>query len=160
MSATTAPTTSPSPWANKYRGATVEDLDPPPALSTSPLSPISSALTAAYERDYTHLTVLDPSTKTLLGYVSAPHLQSLLQSHKLADQDPVSSAMVKFQRKGRAYRTITMETPLEELEEFFEGGGGGNGKQDFAVVTDPARRFVLGVVTRGDLERFVERRPA
>lgn len=66
--------------------------------------------------------------------------------------------MVKFQRKGRAYKTITMETELEELEEFFEGGG--KGKQDFAVVTDPARRFVLGVVTTGDLERFVERRPA
>jgi len=66
---------------------------------------------------------------------------------------------VKFQRKGRAYKTITMETPLEELEAFFEGEGV-RGKQDFAVVTDPARRFVLGVVTRGDLERFVERRPA
>jgi hypothetical protein len=68
--------------------------------------------------------------------------------------------MVKFQRKGRAYKTITMETPLEELEAFFEGEGGVRGKQDFAVVTDPARRFVLGVVTREDLGRFVERRPA
>lgn len=53
-----------------------------------------------------------------------------------------------------------METSLEELEGFFEGEGGERGKRDFAVVTDPARRFVLGVVTRGDLERFVERRPA
>lgn len=124
------------------------------------MSPIGSALNAAYERDYTHLTVLDPSTKSLLGYVSAPHLQSLLQSQKLKDSDPVSSAMVKFQRKGRAYKTITMETSLEELEAFFEGEDGVRGKQDFAVVTDPARRFVLGVVTREDLGRFVERRPA
>ena len=55
-----------------------------------------------------------------------------------------------------------METELWELEGFFEGiGEFGNGqKQDFAVVTDASRKFVLGVVTRGDLEEFVRRRPA
>lgn len=71
------------------------------------------------------------------------------------------------------YHVITMETPLEELEAFFNGegtvGGGdenqdGEGerpkqRQDFAVVTDGMRRFVLGVVTRADLEEFVKRRP-
>lgn len=56
-----------------------------------------------------------------------------------------------------------MQTPLEELEEFFESEVGGNGerreKQEFAVVTDALRKFVLGVATRGDLEEFVKRRP-
>ncbi|KAI7368374.1 hypothetical protein KC354_g2708, partial [Hortaea werneckii] len=58
MSTATAPQPQPppsnepsSPWANKYRGATVEDLDPPPAHSTSPTSPISSAHMAAFERE-------------------------------------------------------------------------------------------------------------
>lgn len=95
-------------------------------------------------------------------------------------------AMQRFRRRRRdgVYRVITMETPLEELEAFFdgegtdgtggagEGEGGGTGtegegerkrqqrqKQDFAVVTDGMRRFVLGVVTRADLEEFVKRRP-
>jgi hypothetical protein len=67
--------------------------------------------------------------------------------------------MVRFRRKGRKYALITMETSLEELEAFFEGATGG-GKQEFAVVTDPARRFVLGVATREDLGEFVRRRPA
>lgn len=69
--------------------------------------------------------------------------------------------MVRFQRKGKRYRLITMETPLEELEKFFEGEGDGQegAKQDFAVVTDGARRFVLGVATRDDLEKFLSRRP-
>ena len=62
------------------------------------------------------------------------------------------------------YRVISMDTPLEELEAFFEGSGSGSGsngvKQDFAVVTDEQRRFVLGVATRDDLEEFVKRRPA
>ncbi len=57
-----------------------------------------------------------------------------------------------------------METELWELEGFFEGvgelGNGSGEKQDFAVVTDGSRKFVLGVVTRGDLEEFVRRRPA
>lgn len=67
--------------------------------------------------------------------------------------------MVRFRRKGRKYALITMETPLEELEAFFEGKATG-GRQEFAVVTDPARRFVLGVATREDLGEFVRRRPA
>ena len=69
--------------------------------------------------------------------------------------------MTKFQRKGRSYRVITMETPLEALEAFFRGGEKeGSWKEEFAVVTDEKRRFVLGVATVQDLEEFVKRRPA
>ncbi|EMC95161.1 hypothetical protein BAUCODRAFT_123630 [Baudoinia panamericana UAMH 10762] len=154
-----------SPWANKYRGATVEDLDPPPALSTTPLASISSALMSAFERDYTHLTVLDSNTKALLGYISTPRLRQLLETGQVKESDPVEKAMVKFKRKGKKYRLITLETRLEELEAFFEGNlDGGDGKvgekQDFAVVTDVGRRFVMGVVTKEDLAEFVRRRPA
>ncbi|KAF2763719.1 hypothetical protein EJ03DRAFT_283572 [Teratosphaeria nubilosa] len=156
---TTVPPNSSSPWASKYRGATVEDLDPPPALSTSPYSPISSALMAGLERDYTHLTVIHPHDKSLLGYISIPRLRQLLETRQVREDEAVEKAMVKFQRKGRKYRLITLETPLEELEAFFEGEGVA-GRQEFAVVTDPARRFVLGVATKGDLEEFLRRRPA
>jgi hypothetical protein len=69
--------------------------------------------------------------------------------------------MIRFRRKGgHKYKVITMDTPLEELEAFFEGAETGGQKQDFAVITDQARRFVLGVATRGDLEEFAKRRPA
>lgn len=68
--------------------------------------------------------------------------------------------MIRFQRKGARYTVITMNTPLEELEGFFEGKDNGGQKQDFAVITDSGRRFVLGVATREDLEEFVKRRPA
>jgi hypothetical protein len=94
----------------------------------------------------------------LLGYISIPRLKQLLESGTVKDNDPVEKAMIRFQRKGRRYRLITMETPLEELEAFFNGDGMSE-KQDFAVVTDPARRFVLGVATKGDLEEFLRRRP-
>lgn len=81
--------------------------------------------------------------------------------------------MTTFQRKGKRYRVITMETTLEELEAFFRGGpttaastsaaeasSGDGWQQEFAVITDENRRFVLGVATVSDLEEFVKRRPA
>ncbi|KKY39916.1 putative cystathionine beta-synthase [Diaporthe ampelina] len=149
-----------SKWANRYRGAAVEDLQPPAALSLTPSDPISLALEAAFERDYTHLTIVDGQTRSLLGYVSIPALQAQLDGGKVAAGDPISAAMTRFQRRGRKYRVITMDTPLEELEAFFEGAETAGQKHEFAVITDDNRRFVLGVATRGDLEEFVKRRPA
>lgn len=91
-----------------------------------------------------------------------PSLRSQLEKGEVREEDRVEKAMLRFQRKWRKYRLITMETGLEELEGFFEGRweGMAGQKQEFAVVTDPGRRFVLGVVTREDLGEFVRRRPA
>lgn len=118
---------------------------------------------AAYERDYTHLTVISATKRSLLGYLSIPRLRELIQSGEVKETDPVSAAMQRFNRKRGIYHVITMETPLEELEQFFESQTGANGdqrdKQQFAVVTDPGRKFVLGVATKADLEEFVKRRP-
>ena len=113
----------------------------------------------AYERDYTHLTVVSEETRALLGYLSIPRMKELLQSGVVVDGDPVGKAMQKFRRKGNVYTIITMDTPLENLEEFFEGRTNG-ARQDFAVVTDLSRRFVLGVATKWDLDEFMKRRPA
>lgn len=78
----------------------------------------------------------------------------------MSPEGHISSAMTRFQRRGKKYRVITMDTPLEDLEAFFGGAATGGQEQEFAVVTDEDRRFVLGVATRGDLEEFVKRRPA
>jgi len=144
----------------KYRGAVVEDLDPPPALSVTPLTPISSALMSAYERDFSHLTVIDQSNRALLGYLNIDSLKAQLKRGEVRGTDGVQKAMSRFRRRREIYKVITMDTPLEELEAFFEGEGSGEaGGRDFAVVTDASRRFVLGVATKPDLEEFVRRRP-
>ena len=105
--------------------------------------------------------MVSSTNRALLGYLSIPHLRILLDTGKVNESDEVSKAMVKFRRKGRVYKVITMDTPLEELELFFNGGENGeSGKQEFAVVTDERRRFVLGVATKTDLEEFARRRPA
>ncbi|ETN37321.1 uncharacterized protein HMPREF1541_08312 [Cyphellophora europaea CBS 101466] len=150
-------------WAEKYRGATVADLDLAPALSTSPSTSLEEAMLSASSHDYSHLTVLNESTRSLLGYLAVSKLKTLFESKQLQPSDPVSKAMVRFQRRGNhKYQVITTETELWELEGFFENVGeyATGSKQDFAVVTDGGRKFVLGVVTRGDLQEFVRRRPS
>ncbi|KAF7502168.1 hypothetical protein GJ744_006868 [Endocarpon pusillum] len=127
-------------WGHKYRGATVADLELPPALSTSPHASISSALLSAYERDYTHLTVVSEENRALLGYLSIPRLKEMLKQRIITEDDPVEKAMMKFRRKGKKYTVITTETELEELEAFFNGGPDGKSPQDFAVVTDAGLR--------------------
>lgn len=106
------------------------------------------------------MTVIDSNNRALLGYISIPKLREALEEHKVKETDPVKSAMQKFRRAGTPYKVITLDTPLEELELFFDEGADGESKQDFAVVTDPHRKFVLGVATKSDLEEFVRRRPA
>ncbi|MCJ1311143.1 hypothetical protein MMC25_004813 [Agyrium rufum] len=155
---TTKPSSPRSSWAAKYRGATVEDLDPPPALSIKKTDPITHALMSAYERDYTHLTVISDDKRVLLGYLTIPKLKELLKGGEVREDDSVERAMHRFRRRGRTYKVITMDTPLEDLEAFFDGDGTGV-SQDFAVVTDVSRKFVLGVATRSDLEEFAKRRP-
>ncbi|KAK4216056.1 hypothetical protein QBC37DRAFT_280463 [Rhypophila decipiens] len=152
-----------SKWASRYRGATVEDLDPPAALSLTPSDTINTALAMAFERDYTHLTVVDGTTRALLGYISIPSLRASLENGKHKPEDELRTAMMRFKRSrdgANKYQVITMDTPLEDLEAFFAGAATNGAKQDFAVITDDRRRFVLGVATVGDLEEFVKRRPA
>ena len=114
---------------------------------------------SAYEREFTHLTVISADNRALLGYLNIPRLKQLLDAGAVKNSDPVEKAMQKFKRKGNVYQVITMETPLEDLEAFFRGGANGSGPQEFAVVTDGSRRFVLGVATKADLEEFIRRRP-
>lgn len=108
----------------------------------------------SYDRDYSQLTVVSSTTRSLLGYLSVPKLKALLASGDVKEGDTAAKAMTRFERrKGVAvYKVITPNTPLEELEAFLAN-------EEFAVVTDERRRFVLGVATRGDLEEFVKRRP-
>lgn len=150
-------------WAYKYRGATVADLDLPPALSTSPETSLHSAMLSASSHDYSHLTVLSENTRSLLGYLSVSKLKTLFETRQLNPSDPVKKAMVKFRRgAGKEYQVITMDTELWELEGFFENVGplATGSTQDFAVVTDGGRKFVLGVATKHDLQEFVRRRPS
>ena len=52
--------------------------------------------------------------------------------------------------KPESFRIITPETPLTELYLFLK-------EHSFAIITDAERNEVLGVVSQGDLDRFMTR---
>ncbi|KAK7203821.1 hypothetical protein BZA70DRAFT_290899 [Myxozyma melibiosi] len=157
-----------------FRGATVEDLDLPPAFVITPDTPLDHALELSFERSYSYLPVVSAKTRALLGYLSAEQLQKAARTGKVPktagktttgvadDGDTemidlrlatVRSFMHRFPKEEK-FEKITPDTPLEELERFFDG------EHDFAVVTDEDRKFVLGVAAPEDLAKFVERRPS
>ncbi|KAG8722138.1 hypothetical protein FRC08_006587 [Ceratobasidium sp. 394] len=138
---------------SKYRGAVVEDLQLPPAFALSQSERVEKAVQLAYDRDFSFIPVLDTRRKPV-GYIDVGSLKSKWEAGTANPSDTLGDFMTKFKRgTGVPYSVITPETSLEELEEFLA-------KNDFAIVTDPDRKFVLALATKDDLTNFVTRRGA
>lgn len=129
-----------------YRGAVVEDLDLLPALSVYPDTTLQDALDKSFEHNFSYLPVLSHHRR-LLGYLTAEQLQSNPNT-----QDAVKNHYFRFKGK-KEFIPMTPATPLSKLEEFFKSG------HPFAVITDADRKFVLGVATPEDLEKYIKSRP-
>jgi len=138
--------------SDKYRGAVVEDLQLPPAFALPQDEGISRAIELAYDRDFSHIPVLDRKRKPL-GYVDVTALKKKWEAGEANPTDKVASYLTKFNRSvtTHPYTVITPDTPLADLEGFLKSN-------IFALVTDYDRKFVLAVATSQDLETFVSRR--
>lgn len=152
----------PAPSASlvaKYRGATVEDLQVPPAISVPRSTSVSSALRVALDHDYSQLPLVSDKNRKLLGYVQKDRLEEQVRAG--SGDNSVASIMTKFSSGASAssssaaaaatYTVITPDTGLAELEVFLQS-------HPFAFITDPGRAFVLGVATQEDLSKYVSRR--
>jgi len=136
---------------DKYRGAVVEDLQLPPAFALPSTEAVSRAIDLAYERDFSHIPVLDRNRKPL-GYIDVAQLKEKWEAHQANPTDKVSEYMTKFKRSSsEPYTLVTPWSSLSELEVFLQ-------TNVFALVTDNDRKFVLAVATSQDLENFVTRR--
>ncbi|KAI6121955.1 hypothetical protein F5141DRAFT_998900 [Pisolithus sp. B1] len=136
---------------DKYRGAVVEDLQLPPAFSLPSHESISRAIQLAYDRDFSHIPVLNIDRRPL-GYVDVAALKDKWEAGIAQPNDSVVKYMTKFNRKAsEPYTLITPDTPLADLAEFLRDNL-------FALVTDYDRKFVLAVATSQDLDNFVSRR--
>ncbi|KAF7727999.1 hypothetical protein EC973_006764 [Apophysomyces ossiformis] len=137
----------------RYRAASVEDLQLPAAVTIAPSAAVAYALDIMLEREFSQLPVIRTSNKKLVGYVSLAALQARLDQGTVQLNDPVESCMFTF-RKGASqqqYQTITPDTSLADLAKFFE-------HNSFAMVTDVQRKWCLGVATKYDLISFLHRR--
>ncbi|KAG0657834.1 hypothetical protein C6P46_006196 [Rhodotorula mucilaginosa] len=170
-----------------YRGANIDDLQLSPALVLPVSTSVGTALQLAFERDFSILPLHSTTSRAeLLGWLSIDALKPLAEQGQVDLDAPLSALLrgdapattngqqlaasqsraaageerpVKEFKRGRKYEVITPETPLEKLEAFFaEQQAPGGSKVQFALVTDAARKFVLGVVTVDDLNKFTQRR--
>jgi hypothetical protein len=132
---------------SKYRYSAIDDLQLPPALSVTPSTPLSSALTMALEREYSQLTVISPERRKLLGYLDVPLVMEQLDNRpqskapdegegqraeggqrreggQRAERDQellVKDVYTRFdRRKSVGYTVITPDTSLDVLEEFLK----------------------------------------
>ncbi|KAG2129295.1 hypothetical protein BD769DRAFT_1627998 [Suillus cothurnatus] len=145
------------PPNDRYRGAVVEDLQLPPAFCLPSTESVSRAMELAYDRDFSHIPVLNHDRRPL-GYVDVAVLKEKWEAGTASPvciairTTTVSKYMTKFNRSAsQHYTLITPLTPLAELAEFLRDN-------IFALVTDQGRNFVLAVATSQDLDNFVTRR--
>lgn len=105
---------------NRYRAASVEDLQLPAAVTIAPQSSVAHALDLMLEREYSQLPVIKDSNRKLVGYVSMSALQDNLDRGTVQLKDTVESCMFAFNKKGSGvtankYEVITPDTSLAEL---------------------------------------------
>ncbi len=165
-----------------YRGATIEDLNIPLAVSINPTTSIYEAIGIAFENEFTYLPVIHERTKRLLGVINIEELKSNGDKLKRSILAPIvksymiwfnQSAKRKYEQenkevlssnrtapkttilkpRGKRYEVLTPMTPLEKLAEFFNLGN------YFAIVTNGHGDFVYGVVTPQDLMKYEQSRP-
>lgn len=132
----------------KYRGASVEDLQLSAAVTVRETTLLMDALDQMTEREFSQLPVLDEHRK-MIGFVYDADLRAILESNTTAATDPVKKWMHRFTGgRRRRYQVITPDTSLADLAQFFE-------RHSAAFVTDAQRRWCLGVATKYDLIRFL-----
>jgi len=118
-----APQISPSSSLSiLYRGATVEDLQLPPAVCVSLNSNLLTALTVANDHDYSQLPVLDDNDRKLKGYLDIRELKQKLEIGKVKGEDGIENCLKRFRGgKGKggvegSYTIIEPDTGLADLE--------------------------------------------
>ncbi|KAJ2083710.1 hypothetical protein H4R24_000573 [Coemansia sp. RSA 988] len=150
----------------QFRGASIEDLQLPAALSVSASDTIGTAINLMAEHDFSQLPVTGAGRR-LVGYLTLSAAQTLIENCVATPDQPVSKFMLRFDRRpnrgetnnnagrttsvNKQYWLITPETPLSELSRFFE-------TNSVAFVTDASRKFCLGIATKQDLLTFLARR--
>ncbi|CAK9439580.1 uncharacterized protein LODBEIA_P36800 [Lodderomyces beijingensis] len=181
------PTTTTLFHTTDYRGATIEDLNIPQAISVNPTTPTSDALAIGFENEFTFLPVIHEVNKRLLGVidlgangakVSGVVLDHMMWFNQGAKRKYLSDQLREQQDAGSTKGTTgtnqrtsattkilkprgkrySVLTPLSPLEDL---AGFFNRGNYFAIVTNDAGlgNFVYGVVTPEDLMKYEQSRP-
>ncbi|KAI9140756.1 tryptophan synthase beta subunit-like PLP-dependent enzyme [Paraphysoderma sedebokerense] len=159
---------------HRYKNSAIEDLQLPSPVTIFEKDLISVAFEIMESREFDQLPVVNENHK-FTGFISLGLLRGWLNKFG-NDQtqiskflgDPVKNWMYKFGGNGKApnneniqgglkkgknrkFVKLTPETSLLDLSHFFE-------KYSVGFVTDENQKWCLGVVTKYDLLKFLEKR--
>ncbi|KAJ2958775.1 hypothetical protein NQZ79_g5660 [Umbelopsis isabellina] len=107
--------------SERYRAASVEDLQLPAAVTISPSATVSHAMNLMLEREYSQLPVIHSSNKKLVGYISMSTLEAHLADGSAKPEDSVNKWMFNFLKRSSTdkptpkYQVITPDTSLADL---------------------------------------------
>jgi len=134
----------------KWGGATIKDLNLPDAVTVDSQTSCKNCVDLLQKGGFDQVPVVD-SHKKMIGLVTIGNLLSKVAKGRATPEDPITEVMYKFNTK-RAFKEITPETKLSDLERFFE-------KSPAAFVTlreGPDNiPVVKKVVTKVDLLHFL-----
>eukprot|EP01119_Soliformovum_irregulare_P001822 TRINITY_DN1162_c0_g1_i1.p1 TRINITY_DN1162_c0_g1~~TRINITY_DN1162_c0_g1_i1.p1 ORF type:complete len:519 (-),score=171.00 TRINITY_DN1162_c0_g1_i1:175-1731(-) len=128
----------------KWKGAKVKDLKLPEPIYVNSKTTCKEALELMRNGNFDQVPVLDEKKK-MVGLVSMGSLLSRVASGRATPVDQVEKAMFKFNTK-RNFKEITDETPLAELEKFFEKNSAA-----FVTANENGTPVVKKVMTKVDL---------
>ncbi|RKP07013.1 cystathionine beta-synthase, partial [Thamnocephalis sphaerospora] len=125
-----APTTASPTTEDRWQGATVKDLGLRNAVTVTDKTSCREATEIMQQGGFDQLPVVSSSSGRLLGLVTLGHVLSRVASGRATPEASVDTVMFHFVG-SHPYTEVTVDTPLRDLETFFEHNSA-------AVVTERA----------------------
>jgi len=136
----------------QYHGATIKTLNLPNAVTCSIKTNVQEALNLLNRGGFDQLPVVDDS-KRMVGLVTTGNLLSKFGRGLVQSSDSVQKVMFTFNTK-RNFKEITSETPLSDLNRFFEFNSAA-----FVTERENDVPVVKKVVTKVDLLQYLIKNP-
>eukprot|EP01134_Creolimax_fragrantissima_P002926 CFRG2926T1 len=138
---------------DKWRGAAVEDISLPLVITTTRGNTLKDVIDEMDDNDVDYVPVLNEK-KRLVGLMNRHAIREALSTKKASLSDTVNTHMRTF-NNSETYHAIRMDTPLADVEKFFNKQGP---HADCPAFITDYNDWCLGVITKVDLLSFLSRR--
>ncbi|KAI8055297.1 pyridoxal-phosphate dependent enzyme [Syncephalis plumigaleata] len=154
---TSSSSAQPAAGQDRWHGATVKDLNLQNAVTVSEQTTCRQATEIMQRDGFDQLPVVSSSTGRLAGLVTLGHLLSRVSSGRATPESTVEQVMFHFEPSVKhPFTEITIDTPLRDLETFFEHHSAGIvTERPVDAPTSTASMTVKHVVTKVDLLSYL-----
>ncbi|KAJ1727863.1 cystathionine beta-synthase [Coemansia biformis] len=139
----------------QWGGARVKDLGLKRAVVIEMRTPVNDAVQLMKENGFDQLPVIT-SSGILRGIVTLGNVLALISSGRMTANAKVSDVMFRFQtNSSKKFREITPETPLAELDHFFENNIAGIVTERLSIDEERVAFTPVHVVTAVDMLTYL-----